>query len=157
MCRNWRRWSPLSGYGQGWNLSDYGAHKLVWHTGGWPGQVSRLTLVPAEAWRDQRPAPNSACISQRGDLSRAGHDAGPQRQRLAEGVRGLYAKSQADADTRGSMAAMLRRTATPLLLANYAGTYRDPWYGDVLIRQREGLEARVQQGPRTAGDEHWAA
>ena len=34
------------GYGEGWNLSDYRGKKLVWHTGGWPGQVSRLTLVP---------------------------------------------------------------------------------------------------------------
>jgi hypothetical protein len=25
---------------------DYSGNKLVWHTGGWPGMVSRLTLVP---------------------------------------------------------------------------------------------------------------
>ena len=34
------------GYGEGWQLSDYRGQKLVWHTGGWPGMVSRLTLVP---------------------------------------------------------------------------------------------------------------
>jgi CubicO group peptidase (beta-lactamase class C family) len=36
------------GYGQGWDLSDYAGHKLVSHTGGWPGQVSRLTLLPGK-------------------------------------------------------------------------------------------------------------
>src|SRR5690606_1676348 len=34
------------GYGEGWMLSTYRGEKLVWHTGGWPGMVSRVTLVP---------------------------------------------------------------------------------------------------------------
>ena len=34
------------GYGQGWITSSYRGQKLVWHTGGWPGMVSRTTLVP---------------------------------------------------------------------------------------------------------------
>ena len=34
------------GYGEGWMVSDFQGRKLVWHTGGWPGMVSRLTLVP---------------------------------------------------------------------------------------------------------------
>ena len=37
----------FSGYGEAWFLSDYRGQKLVWHTGGWPGMVSRVTLVPA--------------------------------------------------------------------------------------------------------------
>src|SRR5690606_1736294 len=36
----------FAGYGEAWSLSDYRGHRLVWHTGGWPGMVSRLTLVP---------------------------------------------------------------------------------------------------------------
>ena len=36
----------FQGYGEGWVLSDYRGDKLVSHTGGWPGMVSRLTLVP---------------------------------------------------------------------------------------------------------------
>jgi len=34
------------GYGESWFLSDYRSQRLVWHTGGWPGMVSRITLVP---------------------------------------------------------------------------------------------------------------
>src|SRR5690606_32844420 len=34
------------GYAQGWQVSDYAGHKLVWHTGGRAGQVSRRTLLP---------------------------------------------------------------------------------------------------------------
>src|SRR3546814_8516939 len=36
------------GYGEGWVLTDYRGSKLVYHTGGWPGMVSRLTLVPGK-------------------------------------------------------------------------------------------------------------
>src|SRR3546814_17968350 len=36
------------GYGEGWVLTDYRGHQLVYHTGGWPGMVSRLTLVPGK-------------------------------------------------------------------------------------------------------------
>ena len=38
----------FAGYGESWSLSDFRGQKLVWHTGGWPGMVSRLTLVPGE-------------------------------------------------------------------------------------------------------------
>ena len=34
------------GYGHGWNLADFRGRRIVYHTGGWPGMVSRLTLVP---------------------------------------------------------------------------------------------------------------
>ena len=48
------------GYGEGWQLSDYRGNKLVWHTGGWPGMVSRLTLVPdKQARRDRADEPGS--------------------------------------------------------------------------------------------------
>ncbi|HEX7816391.1 serine hydrolase domain-containing protein, partial [Dyella sp.] len=38
----------FAGYGEGWFLSDYHGQRLVWHTGGWPGMVSRVTLVPEQ-------------------------------------------------------------------------------------------------------------
>src|SRR3546814_2745741 len=36
------------GYGEGWVLTDYRGSKLVYQTGGWPGMVSRLNLVPGK-------------------------------------------------------------------------------------------------------------
>ncbi|RZA13660.1 MAG: DUF3471 domain-containing protein, partial [Lysobacteraceae bacterium] len=44
-----------------------------------------------------------------------------------------------------------------LPLAKYAGTYRDPWYGDVLIRQgAKGLELQFAKTAELLGDiEHW--
>jgi hypothetical protein len=44
-----------------------------------------------------------------------------------------------------------------LPLAKYAGTYRDPWYGDVVIaEERGGLGIRFKHTPSLVGDlVHW--
>ena len=36
-----------AGYGEGWALADYRGDKLVSHTGGWLGMVSRVTMIPS--------------------------------------------------------------------------------------------------------------
>jgi hypothetical protein len=49
-------------------------------------------------------------------------------------------------------------TSGPSLpLARYAGTYRDPWYGDVTItEERGGLVIRMTRTPSMVGDlRHW--
>ena len=38
----------FSAYGLGWSLRDYHGRKLVGHTGGVAGFVSRVTMVPEE-------------------------------------------------------------------------------------------------------------
>ena len=40
--------AKFSSYGLGWFLRDYRGRKLVTHTGGAPGYVSRVTIVPEE-------------------------------------------------------------------------------------------------------------
>ena len=150
----------FSGYGQGWNLSDYGGDKLVWHTGGWPGQVSRLTLVPGRKLgvivltSAELGVAFNAVTYRALDmmLGRSGHD-------WLKAYAASYAKSQADADTswQKHVAARAANSTPSLPLANYAGTYRDPWYGDVLIRQgAKGLELQFSKTAELLGDiEHW--
>ena len=150
----------FSGYGQGWNLSDYGGDKLVWHTGGWPGQVSRLTLVPGRKLgvivltSAELGVAFNAVTYRALDmmLGRSGND-------WLKAYAASYAKSQADADTswQKHVAARAANSTPSLPLANYAGTYRDPWYGDVLIRQgAKGLELQFSKTAELLGDiEHW--
>ena len=70
-----------------------------------------------------------------------------------------YAKSQADADTswQKHLAARAANSTPSLPLAKYAGTYRDPWYGDVILRQGgKGLEMQFSKTAELLGDiEHW--
>lgn len=148
------------GYGQGWNLSDYAGHKLVWHTGGWPGQVSRLTLMPNEKigvvvlTSAEVGVAFNAITYEALDmmLGNGGHD-------WLKGYGIAFEKSQgnADADWQKHVAARDANSKPSLSLAKYAGTYRDPWYGDVVIRQgAKGLEMQFGKTAELLGDiEHW--
>lgn len=148
------------GYGQGWQLSDYAGSKLVWHTGGWPGQVSRLTLVPEQKLgvivltSAEVGVAFNAITYEALDmmLGKAGND-------WLKGYAAAFAKAQgnADEDWQKHVAARDAGSRPSLPLAKYAGTYRDPWYGDVVIRQGgKGLEMQFSKTAELLGDiEHW--
>ena len=150
----------FSGYGQGWSLSDYAGHKLVWHTGGWPGQVSRLTLVPGKkigviVLTSAELGVAFNAVTYRALDMMLGRDGNDWLQAYAAS----YAKSQADADGswQKHLAARAANSTPSLPVAKYAGTYRDPWYGDILIRQGpKGLEMQFSKTAELLGDiEHW--
>jgi hypothetical protein len=76
---------------------------------------------------------------------------------------GAYAAVQARADSalagtvRAAAAGRDAASRPSLPLARYAGTYRDPWYGDVTIAEEGGrLALRFCCSPDLAGPlEHW--
>ncbi|MFN3311705.1 MAG: serine hydrolase [Thermomonas sp.] len=150
----------FSGYAQGWFLSDYAGHRLVWHTGGWPGQVSRLTLLPdarvgiVVLTSAEVGAAFNAITFEALDmlLGKDGHD-------WLRGYAAAQAKAQgnADADWQKHLAARDAASTPSLPLAKYAATYRDPWYGDVIIRQgKNGLEMQFSKTAELLGDlQHW--
>lgn len=152
--------SNFSGYGQGWQLSDYLGDRLVWHTGGWPGQVSRLTLVPGKGvgvvvlTSAEVGAAFNAITYEALDmmLGHSGHD-------WLKGYAAAVARSQGNADEswQKHLAARDANSKPSLALAKYANTYRDPWYGDVIIRQgAKGLELQFSKTAELLGDiEHW--
>ena len=148
------------GYAQGWQVSDYAGHKLVWHTGGWPGQVSRLTLLPNEKigvvvlTSAEVGVAFNAITYEAMDmmLGKSGND-------WLKGYAAAFAKAQgnADEDWQKHVAARDAKSKPSLPLAKYAGSYRDPWYGDVVIRQgAKGLEMQFSKTAELLGDiEHW--
>jgi CubicO group peptidase (beta-lactamase class C family) len=150
----------FSGYGEGWVLSDYAGERMVWHTGGWPGQVSRLTLLPGRKLGvvvltgAESGAAFNAITYEALDmlLGRGGHD-------WLAAYTAATTKSQGEADESWSqhLAARAAGSKPSLPLAQYAGTYSDPWYGDVLIRQgAKGLEMQFSKTAELLGDlEHW--
>jgi CubicO group peptidase (beta-lactamase class C family) len=150
----------FSGYGQGWMLSDYQGKRLVWHTGGWPGQVSRLTLLPEQhigvvvLTSAEVGAAFNAVTYEALDmmLGNSGHD-------WLKGYTVAVAKSQGNADDSWNkhVAARDAKSKPSLALGKYAGTYRDAWYGDVLIRKgAKGLELQFSKTAELLGDiEHW--
>jgi len=148
------------GYGQGWTLSDYRGQKLVWHTGGWPGMVSRLTLLPEKKL--------GVVVLTNAELGGAFHaitlrvlDAyldAPKTDWNAAYAAAL-AKSRQNADDSWAKHEKARAKASSpsLPLTRYVGVWRDPWYGDVTIEQRDGrLRMQFTRTKSLLGTlEHW--
>ena len=148
------------GYGEGWNLSDYRGQKLVWHTGGWPGMVSRLTLVPGKkvgviVLTSQEVGAAFNAVTLRALDAMLG---APKTDWV-----GAYAKAvakqqgNADEDWKKHVAARDAASKPSLPMAKYAGTYRDPWYGDVVVSQGgKSLQIQFSKTAQLIGDlEHW--
>ncbi len=150
----------FAGYGEGWSLSDYRGQRLVWHTGGWPGMVSRLTLVPGEKLgvvvltnQEAGAAFNAVTMAvldaYLGSEGRDWVDAyGKAVDKGRDKADQAWAKHQAARDAR---------SAPSLALDGYAGRYRDRWYGDMHItRQGKALRLQFAKTAQLVGTlEHW--
>ena len=144
--------SDFAGYGLGFFLNQYRGHKMVWHTGGLPGYVSRVTMLPdrkigvAVLTNAESGLAFNALTYRMLDLALGGEvqdwtaTFAPFQARQAASIAALAEPPAADA------------SAPPTRpLATYAGTYRDPWYGDVVRGAGRGRIApplRAQPGPR---------
>ena len=130
------------GYGEGWFLSDYRGQRLVWHTGGWPGMVSRVTLVP-ELHLGVVVLTNQESGAAFNAVTYRVLDAYLNPLHKTDWV-AVYdkavKKAEAKADDSFAVHAKARdpNSKPSLSLAKYAGTYRDPWYGDVIISNENG-------------------
>lgn len=147
-------------YGQGWMLSDYRGRKLVWHTGGWPGMVSRLTLVPEHKL--------GVIVLTNAELGGAFNavtlraldaylDAPKTDWNAAYGAALAKSRKNADDSWAKHEAARVKDSSPSLALTGYARTYRDPWYGDVSITQERGaLRMKFSRTPSLVGTlSHW--
>ena len=148
------------GYGQGWMLSDYRGQKLVWHTGGWPGMVSRLTLVPEKKLgvvvltnAELGGAFNAVTLR----VLDAYLDAPKTDWNAAYGAALAKARQNADDSWAKHEAARAKASTPSLPLTGYAGTWRDRWYGDIAIAEENGrLRMRFSRTRSLIGTlEHW--
>jgi hypothetical protein len=82
----------------------------------------------------------------------------PKSDWIAAYAAGMARKQgEADDSWRKHVAARDARSKPSLPLAKYAGTYRDPWYGDVAVAEQRGkLVLRFSHTAQLVGDlEHW--
>lgn len=148
------------GYGEGWILSDFRGRRLVWHTGGWPGMVSRLTLVP-EAGVGVIVLTNAEVGHAFNAITLTALDAYLDAPRTdwvaAYGAAFDKAHGDADADWQAHLASRDASSKPSLPTVRYAGTYRDPWYGDVVVEHDgDGLRMRFARSKDLVGRlEHW--
>jgi CubicO group peptidase (beta-lactamase class C family) len=150
----------FAGYGEGWSISEYRGQRLVSHTGGWPGMVSRVTLVPQlELGIVVLTNQEVGAAFQAVTYEALDHYLQAPDTDWVAAYAASVAKSREKADEAWEkhQAARDRRSRPSLPLSGYAATYRDAWYGDVTISLEDRkLVMRFAHTPALVGTlEHW--
>lgn len=148
----------FSAYGLGFFLSDVRGYKQVSHTGGMPGNVTQITMIPELqlgiiVLTNQQEGAAFRAISD--EIKDAYFDM-PVSDRVAQ-----YATSRKEAVAKAdritdSIWAVIRAVPVqkPALLdwKNYTGTYKDPWFGAVDISQKgDKLWFKSRRSPKMQG------
>ncbi len=148
------------GYGLGFFLTDYRGYKMVYHPGGLTGYVSKVTMIPALKLgvavltnQESSDAYNAVIYHILDYYMHA-----PKFDWIGA-LKTAEAKSDSANKAEMSRINMSHdSTSGPSLpLEKYAGTYNDPWYGDVTISMEDGhLVMRFTHSARLVADlVHW--
>jgi len=131
----------FAGYGLGWSLRDYQGHKVVSHGGALTGMYSTVVMVPdlklgvVVLTNQEQSSAFGALVYTLLDqaLGRPAKDwVGLMKQRDTENLEKAR-KELAEAEAKRDPAS---RPSLPL--PRYAGTYRDAWYGDLVVTEAGG-------------------
>jgi CubicO group peptidase (beta-lactamase class C family) len=150
----------FAAYGLGWFINEYRGHKMVWHTGGLPGFVTRVTMVPD---------------SKIGVIVLTNQESGAAFEAVTYYILdnlfntidtdwiGKYSelagnfRNEADQKV-AEMDSLRNKNSEPSLpLEKYAGKYQDKWYGTVEVKYENGkLYMKFDHTPDLDGElEHW--
>jgi CubicO group peptidase (beta-lactamase class C family) len=147
-------------YGLGWFLRDYHGRKLVYHTGGLTGQVSKTLLIPEE---------NLGIVVLTNQESSGAFESVvyhlldyflqlPATDWVSNFKQARDIREKEAAETENKMKLLRVAASHPSLeLPQYAGDYRDAWYGLATINfENGGLRMKFSNTPSMIGDlKHW--
>ena len=148
------------GYALGFDVLDYGGKKMVTHTGGLPGYLSRVAMIPdlklgvVVLTNQESSEAYNAVIYRILD-----HYLGISGTDWIQAFQTVRTRNDSLLEVRTQKTLTARdSTSHPSLpLVKYAGTYSDAWYGDILITmERGGLVIGFSKTPSLIGDlTHW--
>lgn len=151
----------FAAYGLGWFLSDVNGKKKVTHTGGLPGMVTQVTLVPELnlgiiVLTNQQSGSAFRSVS---NTILQGYLGTPKKDWISHyHTMDIAAKKEADSildavQKEIKRAAGAREGVDP---AQFAGTYSDKWFGDVVLSVNSGtLHFRSARSPKLSGTMHY--
>lgn len=150
----------VQGYALGLNVREYRGHLVLTHTGGLPGYVSRVLLIPdinlgVAVLTNQESSDAFNAIAYSVADAYLG---GPLADWVAQFERARARQSARTAEAEANTSRARDAASTPsLALERYAGVYADAWYGEVVIeRTGSGLALRFAKTPALTGRlEHW--
>jgi CubicO group peptidase (beta-lactamase class C family) len=150
----------LRGYALGFGVSDYRGQLQLQHSGGLPGYVSLVTMIPGQrlgvaVLTNQESGAAFEAIT----LRAIDHYLGAPEIDYTARFAAMRDTAQARARLASQRVAAARDSMSgpSLPLAKYAGRYEDAWYGDVGIADEGGkLVMRFGRTPGLVGDmAHW--
>lgn len=148
------------GYALGVGVQDYRGRLVLTHTGGMPGYLSRITLLPeldlgVAVFTNQESGDAFNAITWR----IVDHYLKAPATDWIEAFRKVRARldEENSATLKKAVAARASGSQPSLPLEKYCGTYRDSWYGDIAIAMEDGKAVmRFSHTPGMVGDlEHW--
>lgn len=150
-----RRWdgSRFNAYGYGWRISDVDNVLRVAHTGTLAGMYSAVTLLPEKnsgfvfmingEGSEARIVLNEVLVKQ--------FTAPGERRRVADYAAEL-AKERQQHPQESAPPAPARTRAVAAAVARQLGIYKDPWFGEVAICERDGaIDFTAAKSPRLTG------
>jgi CubicO group peptidase (beta-lactamase class C family) len=151
-----RAWdnSHVMAYGYGWRMTDVDGQWLVWHTGTLSGMYSMLALLP------DRKDGFVFMINGEADDARTvlgemliKHFTAPGEQRDVNWYAdALEHAAKQHAENLPSQDFSAQRPATTAELTAWAGTYRDPWFGEISLCPHDGqVHFTASKSPNLAG------
>jgi Domain of unknown function (DUF3471)/Beta-lactamase len=148
------------GYALGFDVRDFRGHKVMMHTGGLPGFVSRVAMIPdVNAGVAVLTNQESGAAFDSIAFHILDHYLGAPPFDWIDGYRRAVERLGGAAAAADKSAAAGRDAQAKPSLAprQYAGTYRDAWYGEIAISEENGrLVMRFSHTPLLVGDlEHW--
>jgi CubicO group peptidase (beta-lactamase class C family) len=150
----------FNGYALGFGVSDYHGYKFVHHTGGLPGYVSKVAMIPelklgVAVLTNQESGEAFESTSYHILDQFIG---GAQTDWLGA-FKNIHARSVSMIAMAETMTSGKRDTTShpSLPLDSYAGTFNDPWYGDIsIVLENTKLVIKFGHTPSLEGEmEHW--
>ena len=150
----------FAAYALGWGIRDYHGRKLVGHSGGLSGFVTRVLLVPEENLgiviltnAEQTSAFESILYHVLDSYFSLPPTDWTTAFKVADDEDEKAAKAAMKESDKGRSA----NSKPSLPLETYAGVYNDAWYGPVTIKQEGSrLVFRLDHTPKAVADlEHW--
>ena len=148
----------FASYGLGWFLSDVKGYKQVTHTGGLAGVVTQVTLLPEMklgiiVLTNQQSGAAFTAITNTIKDSYLGITGMDRVKQMHDRV----VKNEADAkkitdQVQKDIEAQQKTATAKPANAIFTGTYKDPWFGDVVISEQNGkLRFNSIRSPRLQG------
>lgn len=149
----------ISAYGLGWGIADDGGHMIYSHGGGYDGMYSKVMVMPEQKFamvvltNSMKGISNNLVNYVLDDYFNRPQQDWSQRgiEREKEG-RANRLKAITDRQTK-----RLKNTQPSLALSSYTGTYHDPLFGDILIKEKDNqLQLEFPKAPAlNASLQHW--